>query len=144
MDAELDTGPILAQTTLPIEDEWSTIEDMAPHLIGASLAQLPQVFARLEAGDPGDPQPTEGVTWAGVFEDDYATVDWSQPARKIHDQVRAWQLSFDQSAVSGPIAELDGERVKLLRTSLTDPGDGAQPVECGDGRIWVVESEPAP
>ena len=78
-----------------------------------------------------------------MFEEDYATVDWSQPARTIHDQVRAWFLTFGQGDVAGPIAELDGERVKLLRTSLTDPGDGARSVECGDGTLWIVESEPA-
>jgi methionyl-tRNA formyltransferase len=142
MDAELDTGPILAQTTVPIEDGDSTIEVIGPKLIQAALALLPRVFERLEAGDPGDPQSTEGVTWAGMFEEDYAVVDWAQPARAIHNQVRAWMLTFGMSPVEGPIAELDGERVKILRTSLTDPGDGARSVECGDGRIWIVESEP--
>jgi methionyl-tRNA formyltransferase len=142
MDAELDTGPILAQTTVPIEDEDSTIEVIGPKLIQAALALLPRVFERLEAGDPGDPQSTEGVTWAGMFEEDYAAVDWAQPARAIHNQVRAWMLTFGLSPVEGPIAELDGERVKLLRTSLTDPGDDARSVECGDGPIWIVEAEP--
>jgi methionyl-tRNA formyltransferase len=144
MDAELDTGPILAQATVPIEDDETTIEQMGPKQIKASLELLPRVFERLAAGDPGDPQPTEGASWAGWFEADYATVDWLQPARKIHNQVRAWHLTFGQSKVPGPIAELDGERVKLLRTSLTDPGDGARTVECGDGPLWIVESEPAP
>jgi len=143
MDAELDTGPILAQATVPIEDDETTIDQMGPKLIQASLGLLPKVFERLEAGDPGDPQATEGATWAGHFEEDYASVDWSQPARKIHDQVRAWHLTFGMGQVVGPIAELDGERVKLLRTSLTDPGDGARAVDCGDGRLWIVESEPA-
>ena len=142
MDAELDTGPILAQTTVPIEDDETTIEQMGLKLIEGSLGLLPKVFERLEAGDPGDAQSTEGASWAGHFEEDYASVDWSQPARKIHDQVRAWHLTFGMGAVVGPIAELDGERVKLLRTSLTDPGDGARAVESGDGRLWIVESEP--
>ena len=142
MDAELDTGPILAQATVPIEDDETTIEQMGPKLIEGSLDLLPRVFERLAAGDPGDAQSTEGASWAGHFEEDYASVDWSQPARKIHDQVRAWHLTFGMGAVVGPIAELDGERVKLLRTSLTYPGDGARAVECGDGRLWIVESEP--
>ena len=101
MDAELDTGPILAQTTVPIEDDDTTIEQIGPKLTQALLALLPQVFERLAAGDPGDPQNEEGATWAGHFGEDYATVDWTQPARKIHDQVRAWQLTFALSKVQG-------------------------------------------
>jgi methionyl-tRNA formyltransferase len=143
MDSELDTGPILAQTTIPIEDDWMTIEQMGPHLIQASFALLPKVFERIAAGDPGDPQTDEGSSWAGHFEADYADVDWAQPARRIHDQVRAWHLTFGLSDVQGPIAELDGERHKLLRTSLTDPANGARAVETGDGTLWIVESEPA-
>lgn len=142
MDAEYDTGPILAQASVPIEDDDATIEVIGPKLIQAALALLPRVFERLEAGDPGDRQSTEGVSWAGLFDEDYAAVDWTQPARAIHNQVRAWHLTFSLGPVEGPIAELDGERVKLIRTSLTDPGDGARAVECGDGQIWIVESEP--
>jgi methionyl-tRNA formyltransferase len=144
MDSELDTGAILAQTTIPIEDDWTMIEEMGPHMIQAAFGLLPQVFERLEAGDPGDEQPTDGVSWAGYFGEDYATVDWSQPARTIHDQVRAWHLTFGLAEVAGPIAELDGEQVKLLRTKLTDPGDGARAVETGDGTLWILEWEPAP
>jgi methionyl-tRNA formyltransferase len=143
MDAELDTGAILAQTTIPIEDEDTVITEFGPKLIRASFGLLPRVFERIAAGDPGDAQTEEGASWAAYFGADYADVDWSQPARKIHDQVRAWHLTFGLSDVPGPIAELDGKRVKLLRTSLTDPGNGARAVETGDGNLWIVESEPA-
>lgn len=142
MDAELDTGPILAQSKVPLEDTDCWIEEFGPKVVQNSLEMLPRVFERLEAGDPGDPQSTEGVSWAGLFEEDYATVDWSQTAREIHNQVRAWRHMFGAGDVEGPIAEVDGERRKLLRTSLTDPGEGARSVECGDGRLWIVESEP--
>lgn len=142
MDAELDTGPILAQTSIPIKDEWTVIEEMGPDMIQAAFSLLPRVFERLAAGDPGDPQSTEGASWAGHFEADYATVDWSEPARKIHNQVRAWHLTFGLSDVPGPIAELDGKPVKLLRTSLTDPGTGTRGVETGEGTLWILESEP--
>jgi methionyl-tRNA formyltransferase len=144
MDAEFDTGPILAQSSVPLEDTDCWVEDFGPKILQNSFAMLPRVFERLEACDPGDPQPTEGVSWAGPFEQDYATVDWSQSAREIHNQVRAWRHLFGAGEIEGPFAELDGERLKLLRTSLTDPGDGARRVECGDGQIWVVEFEPAP
>jgi methionyl-tRNA formyltransferase len=144
MDAEFDTGPILAQSSVPLEDTDCWVEDFGPKILQSTFAMLPRVFERLEAGDPGDPQSTEGASWAGPFEEDYATVDWSQSAREIHNQVRAWRHLFGTGEIEGPIAELDGERLKLLRTSLIDPGDGARRVECGDGPIWVVEFEPAP
>jgi methionyl-tRNA formyltransferase len=143
MDAELDTGPILAQTTVPILDEDTTIWEMGPKILEASIGLLPRVFERLEAGDPGDPQATEGASWAGYFEEDYAAIDWSKPRKEIHNQVRAWHLSFDGGPVKGPIAEVHGKRVKVNRTSLSDPGDGSQAVDAGDGKIWILESEPA-
>jgi methionyl-tRNA formyltransferase len=142
MDSELDTGPILAQAPVPIEDDDFDITVVGPRIGSVAIGLLPTVLARIAAGDPGDPQPTDGVTWAGHFGDDYAEVDWSQPARRIHDQVRAWAFTFGLSPVVGPVATLDGQRVRLLRTSLTDPGDDARRVECGDGPLWIVESEP--
>ena len=143
MDAELDTGNVLAQTTVPIEDDDVDIRDFGPRIIGAGLELLPAVLDRVAAGDPGDPQPTEGASWAGHFEDDdYALVDWARPARQIHNQVRAWHLTFGMSGLVAPVAELDGEQVVLLQTRLTDPGDGARRVECGDGPIWVVAFRP--
>jgi methionyl-tRNA formyltransferase len=144
MDAELDTGRLLAQTTVPIDDDDVDIAEFGPKLIRAALELLPPVLARVAAGDPGEPQPAEGVTWAGHFEDDdYALVDWSQPARQIHNQVRAWHLTFGLSGLVAPVAELNGERLVLLQTRLTDPGGGARRVECRDGPIWLVASKPA-
>ena len=142
MDAELDTGPILAQASVPFEDGDCTIEDVGEKWLRAGLELLPTVFERVVAGDAGEPQATEGASWAGMFGEDSASVDWSQPARAIHDQVRAWRLSLDLGPVEGPIADLDGARVKLRRTSLTDPGGAARRVECGDGPLWVEEVEP--
>ena len=142
MDAQLDTGAVLAQATVPMLDDDDSIEVVGPRLGAVAIGLLPAVLARIAAGDPGDPQPSDGITWAGHFGEDYATVDWTQPARRIHDQVRAWRFTFDLSPVVGPIADLDGHRVRLVRTSLTDPGGDARRVETGDGPLWVVESEP--
>jgi methionyl-tRNA formyltransferase len=144
MDSELDTGAILAQATVPMDDDDFEIMVVGPRIGAVAIGLLPQVLARIAAGDPGDPQPADGVTWAGHFGDDYAEVDWSQPAARIHDQVRAWAFTFGLSPVVGPIATIDGTRVRLTRTSLVDPGGDARRVECGDGPLWVVASEPLP
>ena len=142
MDADFDTGPILAQATVPIEDDDTTIERVGPKLLQAAFGLLPRVFERIAAGDPGDPQPTEGACYDPQFGADYATVDWSQPARAIHNQVRAWRVTFGSSSVPGPVAELGGDRSRLLETSLVELPD-AERVEAGDGPLWIVEREPA-
>ena len=143
MDAELDTGNLLVQGSLPVEDDDVDIGEFGPRLLRFALELLPRALERVAAGDPGDPQPEEGATWAGHFEEDeYARVDWSQTARAIHNQVRAWQFTFGMSGLRAPVAELDGEQVVLLQTRLSDPGGGARRVDCGDGPIWVVASEP--
>jgi len=141
MDANLDTGGILAQTTLPMEDDDFDYLALGPRMIGGVVGLLPRVLERVAAGDPGDPQSDEGATWAGWFGEDYATVDWAQPRRRIHDQVRAWAFA-GPGPVVGPVTELEGRRVRVARTALSDPGDGALRVEAGDGPIWVVKSEP--
>ncbi len=143
MDAELDTGNLLVQGTVPIEDDDVDIAEFGAKLRTGALDLLPRALERVAAGDPGDPQPTEGASWAGHFEDDdYVRIDWSQPARTIHNQVRAWHLTFGLSGLRAPIGTLDGEAVVVRRTRLTDPGGGARRVECGDGPIWVVATEP--
>jgi methionyl-tRNA formyltransferase len=143
MDADLDTGAILAQTTVPIDDDDVTIEQIGPKLGLAAFGLLPQVLERVAAGDPGDPQPEEGATWAGHFGEDYAEIDWSRSAREIHNQVRAWGLTFGLTPVRGPVTTLDGERVRVLRTSLIEREDAVARVEAGDGPLWVLAHEPA-
>jgi methionyl-tRNA formyltransferase len=144
MEPGFDSGPILAQRASPVLEE-DTIYDVVPRLNMIGLRTLRGVLERVARGDPGDPQPTEGVTEAGPFGDDYATIDWSMPAREIHTQVRAWAFTPGTHSVIGPIAELQGRRVRVLRTSLQPPEDvsgrDGLVVECGDGPLWVLATE---
>jgi methionyl-tRNA formyltransferase len=143
MDAELDTGPILAQTTVPVLDEETTIEEIGPRLGAAALSLLPRVLERVAAGDPGEPQSEEGASWAGHFGEDYADVDLSRTAREVHNQVRAWRLTFELSNVVGPVVDLDGARVRLLRSSLVEHPDAVARLECADAPLWILAHEPA-
>jgi len=104
---------------------------------------LPRALERVEAGDPGDAQVEEDASYAGFFEPEYAEIDWARPAEEVHRQVRAWWVAAARDGVRGPLAELGGERVVVLRTRL-DAEEGGTLVECGDGPIWVLETAPAP
>lgn len=131
MDATFDTGNILAQKAIPIGPD-DTEETLLPRFEAAAQELLPEVFAKLEAGDPGMPQI--GGEYQDAFGEDYAVVDPTQPAAEVHRQVRAWSFMPDRRRI-GPV--LDGRR--LVRTSLTEV-DGAERIECGDGPLWVIES----
>jgi methionyl-tRNA formyltransferase len=145
MDPQFDSGNILAQRVTPVLDE-DTIYDVVPRLTVLALRMLRGVIERVVREDPGDPQPTEGVTEAGPFGQDYATIDWSMPAQAVHTQVRAWAFTPGTHSVTGPIAELQGRRVRVVRTSMHPPDDadvgGGLRVDCGDGPLWVLATEP--
>jgi len=142
MDDGFDTGAILAQSTVPMEPDDADIWVVGPRMAGVALGLLPRVLERLAAGDVGDPQVATGdEPYAGWFEDDYATINWAKPAVEIDRQVRAWAINAG-NVHAGPTADLDGKRVLVRRTSLTDPGGDAIRVDAGDGPIWVVAWEP--
>jgi methionyl-tRNA formyltransferase len=139
MDAELDTGPILAQGTYELGDAQS-YEELEAGLVPLIVRLLPEALARMEAGDPGDPQRGEG-SYHTFFEPEYVRIDWSKPSAEIERQVRAWRFASRRDGFErGALAELDGDEVRVLRVSQT-PGAGPV-VETGDGKLWIVETEP--
>jgi methionyl-tRNA formyltransferase len=140
MDPELDTGAILAQGTIEVGDEHSW-EELEPKLVGLVTELLPRALARIEVGDPGDPQEGAG-SYFSFFGPDYVWIDWSRPAADIRRQVQAWRFASATGGDRGALAELDGETVRVLRTSL-EAENGSRRVETGDGTIWITELEPA-
>jgi methionyl-tRNA formyltransferase len=140
MDAELDTGPILAQATVELADEHSW-EELGPKLNGLVAELLPRALARVEEADPGDPQPQGSGSYLPFLEPEYVWIDWSKPALDVYRQVRAWRFA-SAADERGALTELDGERVRVLRVSL-EPVESGRAMECGDGTIWIVETEPA-
>lgn len=138
MDEELDTGAILAQGTVPLGDEH-TWEEFEPKLVGLVMDLLPKVLNRVVSGDPGDLQDGAG-SYFTFFGDDYAWIDWSTSADDIYRQVKAWRFATARPGERGALAELDGETVRVLRTSL-EPRDEARAMATGDGTIWIIETE---
>ena len=141
MTSELDAGPIYAQGTVHLdihEDLAVDGDEKFGRLAGGLVAEA---LARIEAGDSGDPQDESDAGYAGVFEPEYREVDWTNPAVEIHRQTRAWKWAPPVNGVRGPLTDLEGRRVRLLRTRL-DGERGGTRVMAGDGPLWVLESEP--
>ena len=138
MDAAFDTGNVLAQKAVPLHDD-DTGETLYDRFLPVVDELLPIVFARLAAGDRGDPQ--DGGEYQSMFEKEYWTIDPSQTAAEVHRQVRAWSFVPPILPERGPILDLGGERVRVTRTSRTEVADATR-LECADGPLWIVESEP--
>ncbi len=142
MDADFDTGAVLAQGSAPLAS-LERAGEVLHTLFTLVASTLPRALERVEAGDSGDVQSEEGASYAGFFEPEFAEVDWSRPAEEVHRQVRAWWVAAARDGVRGPRAHIDGEAVYLRRTRL-DGSEGGTRVECGDGPIWVLEMQRAP
>jgi len=140
MDAELDTGPILAQAPLTLGDEHSW-EELEPKMVEVVTELLPRALARVQDGDTGDPQPDGESSYFGFFEPEYRLIDRSKPAAEIYRQVRAWRFASGPPEERGALTDLDGETVRVLRVSR-EPVEG-RALECADGTLWIVETEAA-
>ena len=140
MDGAFDTGPVLAQGSRPMPEDydWPIFQP-----VFAELAQelLPKALARIAQGDRGDIQPPGDYPYAGLFPASFSELDLSQSAAVVHRHVASWRFTFTQEGEQGPLTTLDGERVRVLRTSLADPGGGSLALACADGPLWVLESE---
>ena len=133
MEAGLDTGPMLAKVTTPVDGKTTgeLTEELAAsgaELMVAVLAELPKY--------PPQVQPEEGVTYAHKIDKAETRIDWSQPAQQVERQVRAF------APAPGAWFELEGERCKVLAAQLAEgqgaPGtvlDDALTIACGDGAI---------
>lgn len=139
MEAGLDTGPVLLREALAIGTEEITSElhdrlkDMGARMILEALDRLPDLLPEV--------QPEEGVTYAAKIDKAEARVDFSKPAVEVDRLIRGL------SPFPGAWCEVNGERVKLLRSRLASgAGDAGQVLQgftiaCGDGAVEIVQAQ---
>jgi methionyl-tRNA formyltransferase len=139
MDAELDTGPILAQKSLPV-GELCEPEEFYGRMGPAVVEVLGDALASLAAGVEALVQ--EGGDYQSFFDDADALLDFSRPAAEVHRLVWAWRFTIPAGKLHGALADLDGETVRVLASSLNEV-EGARRVECADAPLWLVKTEPA-
>lgn len=149
MDTEFDTGPILAQASMPIDPDWY-IEDVAAHLGELGQRVVAEGFAAALSGSPGTPQATEGASYAPLATEADRVLDWSRPAAQLRNQVRAW-------GSEGATGVIDGEQWIVRRArvveerggnaepgSLVDIGPDDQAMQTGDGLLLLEDAELLP
>ena len=144
MEAGLDTGPVFATASLPIEPQATAgdVHDRLAELGGALLAEnLDDILTgKLEAV----PQDDERSTYAPKIRPGDASIDWTRPADELHRLVRAY------NPVPGARFEFNGETIKCWRANpgaaagspagkvLSGDSRGIE-VACGEGSLILTE-----
>ncbi|WP_294229103.1 methionyl-tRNA formyltransferase [uncultured Shimia sp.] len=142
MDAGLDTGPVLMERVLEIGAEETTaqLHDSLAALGSTAIVDTLVHLSELTA----TPQPDEGVTYAEKIDKAESRIDWSAPAAEVDRKIRGL------SPFPGAWTEIDGQRVKLLASRLTDGSgqagellDDTLTVACGDGAVQLLRLQRA-
>jgi len=147
----LDAGPMIAKATRPIgDDETSADVERDIARLGADLL-VDSVDALAEGRASETSQNESEASYAHKIEKTDGIIDWSRPARDIHNQIRGlhpWPHAY---------SDLQGERTILLRSEVetaqhelrTEPGTvvEARPdrfaVQAGSGvvRLLMLQRE---
>ena len=138
MDAELDTGPIVAQRTFPL-GEFAEPDELYASMGPVVGDALHEALEKIAAGERGTPQP-EGGEYETFFSEGDTHLDLTRPAREVHRLVWAWHFTIPNGTERGALLELDGETVRVLQSSL-EKVEGATRVECADASLWLVRTE---
>lgn len=152
--ADFDTGPLLAQERVPLDDDGD--QDI---IIGKLSGVLPALwgtaFPRIARGDTGEPQDEARARYLTRIPDEasWKASDWSQPARTVHNIVRA--SDFTRALPPGAIGTIDGvphriTKTRLLPNATTAAAPGTVVgtegemllIQCGDGPLGIIAAAP--
>lgn len=148
VDDGLDTGPVCLTERLPIGPEM-TAGELHDALAAKGAHLMVEAFAALERGRLDcKPQSSEGVTYAEKIDPAESRIDWSRPAREVHNHIRG--LSPHPGAWFELELNSKVERVRALRSTLAQaeapPGtvlDERLTIACGDGAVRLTQVQRA-
>lgn len=143
---QVDTGAVILQRRVPVGPD-ETAGELHDRLAEVGAEAVVETVRRIERGEAeAVPQDDALASPAPkLFKEDMA-VDWGQPARRVHDHVRALS-PYPAAWTTLP----DGSQVKLYRTAVVDehghrgaPGAVIEAgervvVACGEGAVEVRE-----
>lgn len=135
MDVGLDTGDMLVKLHCPIDDA-DTGGDLHDRLIPLGQQGLLEALTQLsENRATPEVQDESLTTYASKYSKEEMQIDWSQPANRIYDKIRAF--------IPFPVASTlsDGEKVRIWGAlPESDPGSSKQ-VESEPGTILAADSQ---
>jgi methionyl-tRNA formyltransferase len=147
MDRGLDTGPVLAAQSVPIDpdDTGASLHDKLAEL-GAVL--IVSTLAQLERGQlSAQPQPAGGASYAAKITKAEAEIDWRESATTIERKVRAFNpLPGASTTLRGVVLKVWGSRVIPRAGSpgaVLETGPGGIIVACGADALRLEQLQRA-
>jgi len=122
MEAKPDRGAIVAQQAVPILPDDTAGEVFAKVTVAAEIALDGCLPALLAGTAPHRDQDPAQASYFGGRRPEDGRIDWSQPAARIHDLVRAVAPPYP-----GAFSVFDGVTIRILRTLRSQPSTPAAP-----------------
>lgn len=120
IDAGLDTGDMLRKEETSIGPE-ETAPELSARLAVMGAELLIETLTMMERGQiVPEPQDDSAATLAPILKKEDGIVDWSAPARRIHDRLRGF------TPWPGATTTFRGAGLKILAASVSDE-QGLQP-----------------
>jgi methionyl-tRNA formyltransferase len=143
MDADFDTGPILAQQVIEITPT-DDIDNFFPKLVAAGASMMPGMLQAVAAGVPGIPQPLEGASYAPLCTEADRWLDWTRPAVQLLNQVRGWGHQGALASIDGQTYLVYGARAISMPTTaqpgtILDRTDTSCLIQTGEGALRIIE-----
>ncbi len=148
MDAGLDTGAMLLQTSRPIgpDDTGASLHDALAHMGAQAILQVLDQVAAGRAPAPA-PQPADGITYAGKLQKSESVLDFSLPAHMLAQRIRAFDpfpgTTLALPGIDQPVKVWAAHAVTLAQneapgTLLSVAPEGID-MATGDGVLRITE-----
>ena len=151
MAQELDAGDIIDQARTPIDPDES-VEAVHDRLAELGGGLLVEVVEKLRLGTATrTPQDSSKATYASMLSREMSAIDWTQPAKAIHDKIRG--LSPWPAAATNIIHDTNikifgssnlGEHTSAAPGTIVAAGKQGIDVACGDGKLLRITQLQAP
>lgn len=151
MATELDAGDIIDQVSTPIDPD-ETVEAVHDRLAALGGQLLVKVVGEIAAGTAKrTPQDHEKATLAPMLSRALSPIDWTRPAKAIHNQVRGlvpWPATSTDILGGGVVkvyaVSETGETTGKAPGTILAAGNPGIDVACGDGKVIRITELQAP
>lgn len=148
MEAGLDTGPMLAESRCPINQDTNagtlhdTLAVLGAELLVETVARIPDILRDARV------QPEAGITYASKITKQEARIDWRQPAEVLDRRIRAFNpfpvcyTEFNDQRLKVHQARVAADRHATSQTPgtiIAVSSSGLLEVACGEGSSICLE-----